>query len=430
MLRCAASTRFLLCVLVFAVVPAISRGQTITEFPLSSGFFALPGGITAGPDGNLWFCEAVGHSIARIDSSGKITEFPFNGQPWRIALGPDGNLWFTELNNRIGRMSVEGSLAEFSLPPAEIPRASRYPIGITAGPDGNLWFTDSDTGNRIGRMTPSGQLVEFKIPTPNAFPYSIVRGPDGNLWFTEFGNIGRITPRGVITEFALPAASTPVGIAAGPDGNLWFTEYSGKIGRISVSGEVTEFPIPSEISTPWDITLGRDGALWFTERDGNRIGRITTDGVISEYPIPTPNSQSEGIASGPDGNIWFTESTGGHVGRLSLPAATCSPEAPAVCLGQRFRASVDWRTSTGSGTATGIPLTDDAGAFWFFSANNIELAVKVVDGRDVNGQFWLFYGSMTNVAFILTVTDTHTGMTKTYTNPDGTLASVADTNAF
>jgi len=37
---------------------------------------------------------------------------------------------------------------------------------------------------------------------------------------------------------------------------------------------------------------------------------------------------------------------------------------------------------------------------------------------------------VSNVQYTITVTDTQTQAVKTYTNPDGTLASVADTSAF
>ena len=56
--------------------------------------------------------------------------------------------------------------------------------------------------------------------------------------------------------------------------------------------------------------------------------------------------------------------------------------------------------------------------------------VKALDGRPVNGHFWLFYGALSNVEYTLTVTDTQTGKIKTYTNPSGRFASVADTQAF
>src|SRR5262249_23331445 len=46
----------------------------ITEFPvLTAG--SDPFGITAGPDGNLWFTEQIGDKIGRITPSGTVTEF-------------------------------------------------------------------------------------------------------------------------------------------------------------------------------------------------------------------------------------------------------------------------------------------------------------------------------------------------------------------
>src|SRR5450432_1506095 len=65
-----------------------------------------------------------------------------------------------------------------------IPTANSNPQGIATGPDGNLWFTEY-TGNKIGKITPSGVITEYPIPTANSSPYGIVTGPDGNLWFTE-----------------------------------------------------------------------------------------------------------------------------------------------------------------------------------------------------------------------------------------------------
>jgi hypothetical protein len=42
----------------------------------------------------------------------------------------------------------------------------------------------------------------------------------------------------------------------------------------------------------------------------------------------------------------------------------------------------------------------------------------------------VFYGSLTNVAFTLTVTDTATGRSRVYENPQGHFASSGDTAAF
>ena len=55
---------------------------------------------------------------------------------------------------------------------------------------------------------------------------------------------------------------------------------------------------------------------------------------------------------------------------------------------------------------------------------------KILDGRPVNGFWWTFYGALSNVRYTLTVQDTSNGHVKTYTNPQGSLASVADTQAL
>ncbi len=100
--------------------------------------------------------------------------------------------------------------------------------------------------------------------------------------------------------------------------------------------------------------------------------------------------------------------------------------------GGRFKVEVGWRVpSQGtSGSGRAVTLTGDTGQFWFFSANNIELVIKVVDGRGFNGQFWVFYGALSDVEYTIQVTDTATGNAKTFVNPSGHLASVADTSGF
>jgi streptogramin lyase len=167
--------------------------------------------------------------------AGAITEFPIPtaiSGPNGITAGPDGNLWFTE-EGTIGRITPSGTITEFPIPTA---RSAAH--GITAGPDGNLWFTDNY--GKIWRITPSGTITEFPFSTAGSDPYGITAGPDGNLWFTEYTHekIGRITPSDTITEFPIPTAnSNPTEITAGPDGNLWFTEFdAGKIGRITLAG--------------------------------------------------------------------------------------------------------------------------------------------------------------------------------------------------
>src|SRR5258706_14359547 len=80
------------------------RVEAVLEFPLSGS--RLPGGLTVGPDGALWFVED--DRIGRICTGGVITELAVGmvSYPQAIVAGPDGNLWITESgNNHLARMT-------------------------------------------------------------------------------------------------------------------------------------------------------------------------------------------------------------------------------------------------------------------------------------------------------------------------------------
>jgi len=125
--------------------------------------------------------------------------------------------------------------------------------------------------------------------------------------------------------------------------------------------------------------------------------------------------------------------TVGGVTRQIVVNIACAANATTLCLNAgRFKVRVNWATSDGrSGAGLAVPLTGDTGYFWFFTPNNVEIVVKVVDGRVVNSRFWVFAGGLTNVNVVMTVTDTQTGAAKTYTNPQNTaFQPIQDTGTF
>src|SRR6185295_19552048 len=117
----------------------------------------------------------------------------------------------------------------------------------------------------------------------------------------------------------------------------------------------------------------------------------------------------------------------------------CIDGSRVLCLGDftgsadfgRFEVTVDWRTPNGAtGFGRSRQLSWEAGAFWFFQEDNLELVTKVLDGRPVNGNFWVFSGALSNVEYTVNVVDTATGDRRTYHNAQDQLASRADTVAF
>jgi virginiamycin B lyase len=290
------------------------KAATITEFPVAS---SNPAGITAGPDGALWFTEEAANRIGRITTAGSVTHFTIptsTSEPAEITPGPDGRLWFTEFaTNKVGAITTSGTIQEFS-----VPGSGSNPDGITAGPDGALWFAEAGS-NQIGRITTAGVVTnEYTLPSGSE-PGDIDAGPDGRLWFTEAlaSKIGAITTTGTITHYTLTSGSDPSGITTFGS-ELWFSEFGrNRIGKITTTGTITEFIVPTAASGPSGIVPGADGALWFTEANANKIGRITTAGAVTnEFPVPTSASEPDGIAAGLDGALWFTEKTGNKIGRL------------------------------------------------------------------------------------------------------------------
>ncbi|RPI21216.1 MAG: hypothetical protein EHM61_25320 [Acidobacteria bacterium] len=111
---------------------------------------------------------------------------------------------------------------------------------------------------------------------------------------------------------------------------------------------------------------------------------------------------------------------------------TCVPNSGSLCLNNsRFRVEVQWRTPNGTtGAGQAVAQTGDTGSFWFFSSANLELFVKMLDSRTVNGHFWFFWGALTDVEYRISVTDTTTGAVKQYTGAQHVQASGHDLAAF
>jgi len=167
----------------------------------------------------------------------------------------------------------------------------------------------------------------------------------------------------------------------------------------------------------------------------NEPGRLASVADVSAFaggagPASAISADSYSAASE------LVRSQSQHVARLLSASAplVCLADARTLCLnGARFQARANFNApSLGltNAPAQVVALTSDTGYFWFFSSNNVEIVIKVVDGRSFNGFFWVFYGALSDVEYTITVTDTVAGAVKTYSNRPGNLASVADVSAF
>lgn len=107
-------------------------------------------------------------------------------------------------------------------------------------------------------------------------------------------------------------------------------------------------------------------------------------------------------------------------------------------LDGRFEVSlraVDPRTGK---TGIGLPIPEPGNTLFGYFAipdltgnpDNPEVFVKILDAHAIGGNFWVFYGGLTDLQLTLVVKDTQTGSTKQYQRKGGSLCGDADTSTF
>lgn len=115
----------------------------------------------------------------------------------------------------------------------------------------------------------------------------------------------------------------------------------------------------------------------------------------------------------------------------------CNATETSLCLGgSRFQVTGEWTDFEGNeGVAHTAPDDFDGlgdyGTLWFFSANNPEMLVKVIDACSFNGHYWVFLSPASTVKYDITVRDVRNNIQNTYSKALGTVpALTADTSAF
>jgi hypothetical protein len=233
---------------------------------------------------------------------------------------------------------------------------------------------------------------------------------------------------------------------------------SGSSGGTGGGGNVPAAPgtLTARATSSTQVTLTwKDNS---TDETGFRVESKVRGGTFKEalsLPAGTASAVIGGLKPGTEYVFRVRASGASGFSGYSATASATTPSAPSppppppaglldgtpVCgdgetlclLGSRFKVRVAWR-NLAQGGATGVgqavARTDQSGTFWFFGPQSVELTVKALDGRAVNGKFWVFAGSLTNLEYWLEVTDSGTGGSGTvriYHNKQGDTRGFADT---
>lgn len=128
--------------------------------------------------------------------------------------------------------------------------------------------------------------------------------------------------------------------------------------------------------------------------------------------------------------------------QIDPPGDPCTASPTTLCLNNnRFKIEVDWSDASGNpqtvsdlsfgGQGRATPVSDVWTGMWFFDPDNLDVLIHVFQGCGFNDQYWVFAASTTNVEVTLTVTDTQTGTSKVFENPQGMpFEPIEDTEAF
>ena len=186
----------------------------------------------------------------------------------------------------------------------------------------------------------------------------------------------------------------------------------------ALTGEPVQFADMStgpSASRRWDFGEGTESSL-------RRLAHSWSEPGFYEVTLWVSDGARESTSS----YVFLVES--------SSPAGTCESSATRRCLqDSRYAVVVDWWKSDGeSGPGSVVHAgTNDSGLFTFFSRENWEILIKVLDGCTLNGHVWVYGASTTDLGYRVRVTDTVTGTTKEYRNEPGLPApAITDAQAF
>jgi len=282
-----------------------AQAQQCRSYPRMSGGQEV--GPIRAPDGAMWYANASGNRIMRMDENFQETPFvPVNGVTEGlsgIAFDGIGNVWYSKASGRaVGKFPMAGGEGvEYALP-----KENDYAENLVRGPDGAMWYYDPVHQN-LGRVGADGSVTVIKPPPKlNPFgPKGMTRGIDNSLWLTDLAQ-NALWKLDITTlkykRYDIPEPNAhPWDIVVAKDGTVWFAMRAAKkFGRMTPNGVFSTINVVAGGVSPRNVMLDEHGAVWLSDIGGNLI-RIKPDGARDTFKCSGMNG---GIAMGRDGSIW------------------------------------------------------------------------------------------------------------------------------
>lgn len=315
-------------------LPSLHFGG-VTKFRLLGDKF--PNGITALPDGSVWFGEQNVPALAHLYPDGKLLEYA-----WPISYSPsttsiwgvvqwNGRIWASDA---LGGQIVGLDPSTATVYAVKLSEISAFPYTITVGPDGALWFTEL-FASKLGRIDPQCRLKEFAITsnfggTPTQIWFK--NGTSG--YYVDAGNASsglgtllsfdpnHFSPQPIYGAYNLRAPSS---LVLNSDG-IWVAQHAtSALAFYDFKADKWVLYPTSPISyaaTSLPYFVAANGSqVWFNEHYANHMATINAEhSLLTEYSLSDPpanktiridNALTFSLGNG---KAWFTEVTANYVG--------------------------------------------------------------------------------------------------------------------
>ncbi len=222
------------------------------------------GGVTVGPNGDVYVADTGDYTVRRIDSKTGIIK--------KVA----------GLANRYTCEPAFGNTSSYGDGGLATNAVLYQPSDVAIGPDGSVYIADRVV-NLVRRVGPDGIIRPFAGLT--TAPCNTTPGYDGA---SAEGAVATTT-----------RLSTPVGLAVGPDGSVYIAEeYPGRIRKVDPAGRIWtvagggtgsactgcgngQAATTVNLATIHDVALGPDGTLYIAK--GYELASVRPDGI---YRVP------------------------------------------------------------------------------------------------------------------------------------------------
>jgi uncharacterized protein (TIGR03437 family) len=345
------------------------QGYSGDNGPAIKAELSFPTYLTFGPDGNLYFSDAVNSAIRRIDKNGTISTYVSSGDtgifdlPYGIAFDGAGDLFIADSShNRIRVVNpavttittIAGTgTAGFSGEGVKGTSAMlNKPVGLVFF-NGAVYFCDSNN-NRVRRIAISDLTIttvagngqaDYKGDGAMAVnaslnnPQGLAFDSAGNLYIADQSNytIRKVTPSGVISTVAGSPTSS----------------------RLSTGGPATS----TFLLGPTDVSFDAAGNMFIAEEAGSRVSKVLVSAPTFQISTNTLAFTAPAGSSPLDQNVNLTGSIPGLAYNVSVPASspwlTVSPATGTMPITLRITADPS-KLSAGSNQATITITAPDA----------------------------------------------------------------------